>query len=70
MKKERENIFDLLRTVSMIAVIMIYVSLNWVNGFIKPMADGGNTCELANSIVAYIYNSIFPQMRCLSSENG
>lgn len=39
--KQREYKYDLLRVISMIAVIMIHVSATWVNGFSKIVAIRG-----------------------------
>lgn len=57
--KQREYKYDLLRVVSMMAVIMIHVSGTWVNGFSTIMARGGTSVdELLHPLSACIYDSI------------
>lgn len=56
--KEREYNYDLLRAVSMIAVIMIHVSGMWVNGFSECILEGVEIATLKNPIMAYVYNAI------------
>lgn len=51
---EREYNYDLLRCVSMIAVIMIHVSAKWVNVYINDI----ESYDKIYIIVAYMYNSI------------
>lgn len=56
--KERESNYDFLRVFSMLAVIMIHVSVQWVNGFFYAASQGIATKELINLLVACIYYSL------------
>lgn len=58
MKSEREYNYDLLRVVSMIAVIMIHVSAIWIKVGTKHVANGGEISELVNPVMTCIYNTI------------
>lgn len=58
MKLKREYNYDLLRVVSMIAVIMIHVSSAWVSGFSKYIADGGALSGLLHPVAACIYDAL------------
>lgn len=58
MNIEREYNYDLLRTISMIAVIMIHVSATWVNGFLEYMVEGGMIEDLLHPMMSCIYNTI------------
>lgn len=58
MKTEREYNYDLLRVVSMLAVIVIHVSALWVNGFSEYISEGMEIKELTSPISACIYNTI------------
>lgn len=55
--KEREYNYDLLRVISMIAVIMIHVSGSWVNKIIEYLANGRGISELMNPIMVCVYHS-------------
>lgn len=58
MKSKREYNYDWLRVISMIAVIMIHVSSNWVSSFSGYVSDGGKVEDLLNPLMACVYNSI------------
>ncbi len=58
MKGEREQNYDLLRVISMIAVIMIHVSATWVGLFTKQINQGAGIDSLINPLTLCIYNSV------------
>mgnify|MGYP004652434993 CR=1 FL=1 len=58
MNLKREDNYDWLRIISMIAVIMIHVSGTWINSFSQYVSDGGKANELLHPIIACVYNSI------------
>lgn len=58
MQTDRECNYDLLRVISMIAVIMIHVSITWISGFSKYISDGGEINMLLYPIMACVYNTI------------
>ena len=58
MQEKREGNYDLLKVVSMVAVIMIHISATWIEGFAKYVADGGKISEFVNPVMACIYNTI------------
>lgn len=55
---EREYNYDLLRVISMLAVILIHISNTWVLGFTEYVAEGGNVGALVNPIIPCFYNTI------------
>lgn len=58
MKADREHNYDLLKVVSMIAVIMIHVSTAWIVMFSKYIADGGEINTLLHPMMAYVYSTV------------
>lgn len=58
MKNIREYNYDLLRVVSMIAVIMIHISGSWVSGFTELVSNGKNIEQSITPLISCIYNSI------------
>lgn len=58
MKTEREYNYDLLRVISMFAVIVVHASAIWVKGFSAYIAQGGELIELTHPISACVYNTI------------
>lgn len=58
MTKQRNANYDLLRVVSMIAVIMIHVSSQWVGSFSRFVAAGGRVEDLTNPLSACFWSSI------------
>lgn len=58
MQEKRECNYDLLKVVSMVAVIMIHISATWIEELTRYVADGGKISELVNPVMACIYNSI------------
>lgn len=58
MSSKREENYDWLRIISMIAVIVIHVSDRWVGGFSEYVSGGGSVNELQYPIMACVYNTI------------
>ena len=58
MNPKREENYDWLRVISMIAVIVIHVSGTWVNGFSGYVSEGGSVNELLYPVISCIYNTI------------
>lgn len=58
MKPAREYNYDLLRVVSMIAVIMIHVSDSWIRNHLAYVSAGGSAEELLYPMRTCIYNAI------------
>lgn len=58
MESAREYNYDWLRVVSMIAVIMIHVSVIWVSDFSTYVSEGGNVEELLYPMMSCVYNTI------------
>ena len=56
--KEREYNYELLRIISMIAVMMIHVSGTWVYGFTEYTASGGDVQDLLNPVASCLYNTL------------
>ncbi len=56
--KKREYQYDLLRVLSMIAVIITHVSGLWVDHFSSFISGGGSLSELLHPVAACIYDSI------------
>lgn len=58
MNPKREENYDWLRVISMIAVIVIHVSSTWVGGFSKYVSEGGSVNELQYPLISCAYNTI------------
>lgn len=58
MSSKREENYDWLRIISMIAVIVIHVSSTWVGGFSEYVSHGGSVNELRYPLISCVYNTI------------
>ena len=56
--KERESNYDWLRALSMFAVILMHVSVYWVDGFYYAVLQGTDIEEYAHPFAAYVYYSL------------
>lgn len=54
--KQRETNYDLLRTISAIAIIWLHVSVRWVTHCSEVVAAGGDIHNIA--LIACIYNAL------------